>query len=399
MASIEDLIQALVDRPGEKLSVELKPWLDPAEKQGQWLIAKALLALRNQDGGFLVVGFNDNGSPQKLKSGLDVRGAFHVDKIQEIVSRYASKTFSVHVHFAERDGLEHPVIQVESGIRTPVACKADLLEDKGGKKLLSVDDVYVRTLNANGIASTSKVSGRDLDDLIERCFQNREADHAAFLTKIIRGISKADVDELVSAIKQAVWTNEQNPGDAEKEILEKGAIRFADEAKKRNVDVFGLGFLEGALKIEGPLRKHRASKEFLRFLDSANPSLTGWPIWLVSNSFFGVSRTVVHLSGHLGTVPSNSRLCRVPSRLHDFQPARRILFQASVRRRYAEETNYRGPSKDRRADTSAAQTGRSSSGGQSFRLRSWRSTGGSKTAFCISLEWLGRSPANRMDIA
>jgi hypothetical protein len=76
MQAIEDQIQSLVNQPSEKLNVELKPWTDLSSKKGQSVIAKASLALRNQNGGFLLIGFDDNGSPLPLENGLDVRAAF-----------------------------------------------------------------------------------------------------------------------------------------------------------------------------------------------------------------------------------------------------------------------------------------------------------------------------------
>jgi hypothetical protein len=284
MPPIEDQIQALIDQPSEKLNIELKPWLKPTEKWGQFLIAKSLLALRNQDGGFLLIGFHDDGSPLPLKGNRDVRRDFHVDKIQEIVSRFASKTFSIAVHFRQRDGVYHPVIQVESGIRTPVACKADLFNDNG-EQLLCVNDIYVRTLNSNGIASTSKVKAGDLDDVVDRCFQNREADHVAFFSKLLRSLPRSDQETFLAMIGQQNQAQKKFPGEVETRILDAGQGRFLEQASKRNTGLSGLAFLEGALKIEGPLRKQRASEEFLQFLNSANPSLTGWPIWLVSKTF------------------------------------------------------------------------------------------------------------------
>jgi hypothetical protein len=123
MQPIEDQIQRLVNQPTERLNVELKSWIDPSSRKGQFMIGKACLALRNQNGGFLLIGFDDNGSPLPLENGLDVRAAFHIDNIQKIVSQFASKPFSVEVHFRQRDGVDYPVVQVESGVKTPVACE------------------------------------------------------------------------------------------------------------------------------------------------------------------------------------------------------------------------------------------------------------------------------------
>jgi Putative DNA-binding domain len=319
MQPFEDQIQSLVNQPSEKLNVELKPWIDPSSKKGQSVIAKASLALRNQNGGFLLIGFDDNGSPLPVENGLDVRAAFHIDNIQKIVSQFASKPFSVEVHFRQRDGVDYPVIQVESGVKTPVACRADL-KDTDGKKLLSVNEIYVRTLNANGIASSSRIKGNDFDDLVERCFQNREADHAAFLFKLIRGLSRSDAASLFSAISQGYQVANENPRDAERKILDNGWSRFTQEARERSVDLNAFGFLEGALRIAGHIKSYKPSAEFLQFVESANPTLTGWPIWLVSRSFSNEKARSYTYQVYMGTVHPNSRFFWPSLGLHDFQP-------------------------------------------------------------------------------
>ena len=58
------------------------------------------------------------------------------------------------VHFPPRVGLEFPVIEIPSGIRTPVASKTDLL-DANGVCLIRKDAVFVRSLTSNGIASST----------------------------------------------------------------------------------------------------------------------------------------------------------------------------------------------------------------------------------------------------
>ena len=284
---MDDQIQQLVDAPSERLNIEVKPWLDPSKDWGEEKIAKALLALRNQNGGFLVIGFKDDDlSPAPPIKGLDIRSAFHIDKIQWIVSRYASRPFPIDIHFPSRDGVEHPVIQVESGIRTPVYCKQELIIQ--GKKVLSFGDIYVRTLSSNGIVSSSKIQKHeDLEDLLQRCFENREADHVAFLAKLMRSVSKADAAKFLSLISEIQEPSKSEPSEEELRILNYGRARFNEEAETEDheVDLTDLAFLEGALKITGPLKRFSLNREFLNFLHSANPSLTGWPIWLISQSF------------------------------------------------------------------------------------------------------------------
>lgn len=53
------LIAERVTRPAEALNVEIKNWIDPTTLQGKAKIVRAALALRNRNGGELVIGFND----------------------------------------------------------------------------------------------------------------------------------------------------------------------------------------------------------------------------------------------------------------------------------------------------------------------------------------------------
>src|SRR5260370_33879104 len=162
MKTPQSRIDDLVARPSEGLPVEIKAWIDPTSHEGIAKIVRACLAMRNQNGGFLIIGLNNNtlqvetaGRPTE-----DVRHAFHTDKIQEMVSRFAHDLFEIEVAFSSRDGTEIPVIVVPEGVRYPVASKRELT-GPGGKKLIRIGDVYCRTLNANGTASTAPAQPKD----------------------------------------------------------------------------------------------------------------------------------------------------------------------------------------------------------------------------------------------
>jgi hypothetical protein len=55
----KSVIDGLVGNPSETLNVELKRWIDPTQPAGIEKIVKGVLALRNRNGGFFVVGFDD----------------------------------------------------------------------------------------------------------------------------------------------------------------------------------------------------------------------------------------------------------------------------------------------------------------------------------------------------
>ena len=145
----------MVERPHEAINIELKSWIDPKSPEGEQKIARAALALRNQNGGYLVIGFNDKtGKPDPVPAGVNVRLQYHTDEIQKIVSRYAWHPFVIETHFPETGGVEYPVIRIPAGFKTPAVCKADLSVKCPGSKeryLLRAKDIYVRTVDTKVI--------------------------------------------------------------------------------------------------------------------------------------------------------------------------------------------------------------------------------------------------------
>ena len=73
MASSEDDLRRLLASPRESLDLELKQWIDPTTPEGIAKIAKGCLALRNNNGGRLVIGFKDDGQPDPANLPTDVR--------------------------------------------------------------------------------------------------------------------------------------------------------------------------------------------------------------------------------------------------------------------------------------------------------------------------------------
>ena len=119
----KSLIDGLVGTPSETLNVELKRWINPNDPLGIEKIVKGILALRNRNGGFLIVGFDDKTLAPDIIANEppNVKDLFHVDVIQGIISKYASDTFEVEIAWGDRDGRLYPVIAVPSGVKVPVA--------------------------------------------------------------------------------------------------------------------------------------------------------------------------------------------------------------------------------------------------------------------------------------
>ncbi|MCP3468704.1 ATP-binding protein [Bradyrhizobium sp. CCGUVB1N3] len=277
----DDQIRALVARPGEALSVEIKRWIDPSQPAGIAKIVKAAFALRNRNGGFLVIGFDDKTlQPDAANAPPDIRATFHQDVIQGLVSRYANEPFEVHVAFVEHEGGSFPVIAIPPGVRIPVVVKNSLSEGTGDK-LLAVGDVYFRTLHANGTPSTAAARPHDWRDILDICFDNREADIGRFLRRQLAG---QDASRLVAAFQ-----GEAAPVDVLRErcnaLLQQGQERFIGAQKDRGLSIVEQVLLdqlswEIALAIDPPRPDALPDKEFLATIAASNPKYTGWPIWL-----------------------------------------------------------------------------------------------------------------------
>ena len=281
-------IQALVDRPSESLSTELKRWIDPDQSEGKAKIVKAALALRNCGGGDLVIGFdNDTREPDQNNVPPNVKTAFHIDIIQALISRYASEPFEVSVEFPGREGQPYPVITVPTGVQTPVAVKSDLwFENSNGEnqKLISVDDVYIRSLESNGTPSTTKARCKDWPKILDVCFDNREADIGRFLRRHLGGLTPEVVQEFLGAMAGGLQP-EETPEDHLRKYLQESGERYSTVVEERKVQLPPHGAWEVGLLLVGDIPPHSANQEFLNLLNASNPRYTGWPVWLDSRTF------------------------------------------------------------------------------------------------------------------
>jgi predicted HTH transcriptional regulator len=175
----------LLENPQESLGVEVKGWLNPEDTAQAATIVRALIALRNFDGGILILGLDDK-SLESLEAQRPVnwRELYHADKIQALVGKLARPSFEIELHFIPRFGADFPVLVVPGGVRSPVMARSSVREPTG-KVVLEQNAVYVRCL-ANDVASSSKpVTSRDWEELFARCFGHREVDVGQFIQRHI----------------------------------------------------------------------------------------------------------------------------------------------------------------------------------------------------------------------
>jgi hypothetical protein len=280
-------IRELLARPAESLNVELKTWLDPRNPEGVEKIIKSIFALRNRNGGFLIIGYNNKTATPDLYSGKeDVRSVFHFDYIQSLISRYASDPFEVEVAFGQHSGQYYPVIFVSEGVKVPVVIKRDFRVD-GGKYLLREGDIYFRTLGANGTASSAKLKPSDIGDLMEICFENREADIGRFLRRHLSGDTLITIASALNGQLNAPQESLQRRAET---LLEKGEAAFfeairANPLPAEKTSVLSALTLRVGLALNPSRFEALPTQEFLNKVAAGNPQYTGWPVWLDSRNF------------------------------------------------------------------------------------------------------------------
>jgi len=279
-----DFIADLVRYPRESLSTELKAWFDPTTPEGQAKIVRCALAMRNHGGGFMLIGFdNATGDPVSNDRPANVRVAFHIDRIQGVITRFASESFEVGVHFIERDGVPFPVIEVPQGVRTPVVSKSSLA-DSTGRQLIRENRVFVRTLDANNTPGSSEAIWKDWNRILETCFDNREADIGRFLRRHLSGLSASVLRELAANLQEA-GVHQESDEEALRRVLAEGLGRFRQVVSERRLQLPPHGSWEIGSIVRGQRPAARPNLQFLGTLLSSNPNYTGWPIWLDSRNF------------------------------------------------------------------------------------------------------------------
>ena len=282
----ENQITSFLRQPSEGLQVEVKNWLDPRTEESVSKIIKAIFAIRNRNGGFLIIGYNnDTLLPDRYTLDQNVETLYHVDIVQALVSRYTNIPFEIAVSIRERDGQRHPVIIVPEGVRIPVIVKRDLFAN-GGKKLLQEGDLYFRTLLSNGTPSSARILPVDYPELMEICFENREADIGRFLRRHLSGIDGSVVETLLGTGNAEPIRRLRERSFA---VIGKGIDAFEAAVDERDLVSELLRVQEAltmrvGLVLEPAKPDELATKGFMNKVSASNPQFSGWPPWLDSRA-------------------------------------------------------------------------------------------------------------------
>ncbi|WP_206034600.1 AlbA family DNA-binding domain-containing protein [Gluconobacter kondonii] len=263
--------EALLNSPSEKISCELKSWLNLDDLAHKVKLIKAIFALRNADGGYIIIGLDDKNAQPSANPPENPRKKYHVDIIQALITTYASITFNIEIEYPEREGISYPIIIVPSGVQVPVSVKKEIIVP-GGKCLLPKGTVLFRTLRANSSISSSAAEPDDWRQIMEICFNNREADLGGFIR---RHLLSADFPRILQEI--GLKPNEENPSSLENEcrsFLSTCSEYMTDMEKKRQLNHFPkeFGWIQIGAVLSPPLNDILPDSNFLTRILSSVPS-------------------------------------------------------------------------------------------------------------------------------
>ncbi|HZF27236.1 MAG TPA: RNA-binding domain-containing protein [Steroidobacteraceae bacterium] len=186
--ALDAQLQELLREPRERLDVELKGWLNLTDNGHRGVLAKALIAIANHGGGFVLIGFEDDGTTSPNRP-ADL-SLYSQDTINDTIDRYADPVFHCNVHHVARaaDGLAYPVISVPGGHKVPIRSRRSSPANE-----IQQDRYYIRR---PGPASEPPNGGHEWTELIRRCVRNDAESIASLVRDVVAGRApKAEVQE------------------------------------------------------------------------------------------------------------------------------------------------------------------------------------------------------------
>nr|WP_247744207.1 RNA-binding domain-containing protein [Ruegeria sp. R14_0] len=173
-------MQPLVDNPREDLGAEYKTWLSLSENQGRATLAKAAIAMANHGGGFIIIGFDEQGENLVSVQKPDDMPDLTQDMVNNAIQRYSDPAFHCEVHFLDcgLTGTVHPVVCVPGGFTQPVMSKR---ESQG---VINLHRCYIRK---PGPRSQEPQTSEDWRILIDRCVRAGREDMLDAIRNIVSG--------------------------------------------------------------------------------------------------------------------------------------------------------------------------------------------------------------------
>lgn len=262
-------LQDLLAHPREQLDIEIKSWLDLAQPAHQADLAKALIAITNHGGGFVVLGLRQSANgwesdPQRPAS----LSGFTQDSVNGVVAGYAEPSFHCDVQCIEHPTTKEPFpIIIVPGIKgTPTRSKRDGPQDSKGKPIhVNINTYYIRR---PGPKSEAPQTGQEWDQLIRRCVRTASDDLLSTIAGFFNATQGATTQSAPPTALLDNWFAEARTRQAE-------LIAKPDERAVYKYGTWTCAYVLAKGVQPKPLG------EFFRLLTAVAGHETGWPPWWV----------------------------------------------------------------------------------------------------------------------
>lgn len=264
-SSTDAQLEALIANPREDLHIELKAWLDLTDNAGKATLAKAIIALANHGGGFVLIGFDDPaGEAARPAAGRPVTlEAYSQDVINGIVQAYAAPPFHCSVYHVAHPttGDRFPIVVVPGGHKVPIQA----IKGSPDQRTLINGKYYIRR---QGPQSAEPSTPEEWRELVMRSVRAGRDDLLDAIRDVLAGrVPEAAAPDTLAALKE--WA-------------EAGAERWRELIPRDTNGIAELprGFYRVAYAIDGTFEK--PSLAALRaILERSTIRHTGWPAWWV----------------------------------------------------------------------------------------------------------------------
>lgn len=262
MPSIEEL-QPLITEPREALDAEYKGWLDLTTNEHKATLSKAVIAMANHGGGYVVLGLEDRGAMLVSSARPQEVPEISQDTVNAAVHRYVTPEFHCEVYNVPHpeSGVVHPVVVVPGNMTEPIMSKRDC------QGVIAQNRCYIRK---PGPRSEEPQTGEEWRTLLRRCVQAGRDD----MLDAIRSIVSGRVDAVAIVPNEAEQLHEFC--EMARRRWQELAVDMPDNAPAR----FPFGFYEMGFSLVGAQPAGGLAELQDRLATARQIRLTGWTPFL-----------------------------------------------------------------------------------------------------------------------
>lgn len=260
-------LEALIRDPREQMHVEVKAWLDLKTNEHKAVLAKAIIALANYGGGFIIIGFTRHNGIYVESPGRPANmGTYTDDAINAIVKSYCAPHFHASVHLVPQPGSQatYPLIAIPGQHRVPIQA----VRGSPDQRTLINGRVYTRR---PGPESAEPGTPEEWRDIFARCLRANRDDLLDAMRELLSG-QLGGMQPKKSALEALL------------EFAEDGTKRWRNRAlhEVRGQPQLSRGNYRLAYAIQSEF-SYPTLKELLEHLRVAERRNTGWPEWAILN--------------------------------------------------------------------------------------------------------------------